>query len=139
MIRKMFGIALLSLLATLLLTLASCARDQQLVGLTVSPQGSTITLTAAGQVIGTQFTAYGTYIHPAETKDLTNVAVWSTDSPTIIAVDPTTPGLVNTTGLGCGTNLGVTATVHTSGDTNGNVVVGSSTMNVSFGTGSSCP
>lgn len=139
MIRKMFGIIVLFLLAILLLSLSSCARDQQLVGLTVSPQGSTITLTAVGQVIGTQFTAYGTYLHPAETKDLTKVAVWTTNSPSIIQLDPTTPGLVNTTGLGCGTNLGVTATVHTSSNPNGNVVVGSATINVSFGTGSSCP
>ena len=139
MIRKLLGLAVLSVTAMLLLSLSSCARDQQLVGLTVSPTGSTITLTGVGQVVSTQFTAYGSYIHPQETKDLTKVAVWTTNSPTIIQLDPSVPGLVETTGLGCGTNLGVTATVHTSSNPSGNVVVGTATINVSFGANSSCP
>jgi hypothetical protein len=139
MIRKLFGIAVLSLVSSFLLSLSSCAHSQQLVGITVSPQASTVTLSGVGQVVGTQFTAYGTYIHPPETRDLTGVAVWTTDSPTVIQIDPSTPGLVNTTGYGCGTNLGITATVHTSSNQSGNIVVGTSSMNVSFGTGVTCP
>ena len=136
MYRKWFAIAALVVAATSLLSLSSCARSQQLIGLTVAPTGSTITI-GPGEVVGTQFTAYGTYIHPPETRDLTKTAVWATNTPTIIAMDPNTPGLVNTTGLGCGTNLGVTATVKT--NSSGNIVVGTATMNVSFGQGINCP
>jgi hypothetical protein len=90
MSRKWFGIAVLVVTAIALLNLSSCAHSQQLVGITVSPQNTTITLTGIGQVIGTQFTALGTYIHPPETKNLTTKAVWTTNTPQIIAVDSTT-------------------------------------------------
>jgi hypothetical protein len=94
--RKCFSVAALLIAAVVLLNLSSCARSQKLVGITVTPSGSTITLSGFGQVVGTQFTALGSYIHPPETKDITSKAVWSTDTPTIIAMDPNTPGLVNT-------------------------------------------
>ncbi|MGO9087270.1 MAG: hypothetical protein ACLP6G_10550 [Terriglobales bacterium] len=134
---KWSSIVVLVAAAALLVYQPSCARSQQLVSVAVNPQGTTITLTEVGQQVGTQFTALGTYIHPPETKDLTNKAVWATDSPSIIAVVPATPGLINTTGNGCGSNLGVTASVYTDNNNpSGNVVVGSATMNVSFGSGS---
>ena len=138
--RKWFSIAALLFVAIVLLNLSSCARSQQLVGITVTPQGSTITLGAVGEQISTQFTALGSYIHPPETKDVTSKVVWTTDSPTIIALDPNQPGLVTTTGEGCGTNLGVTATIYSnpSNPSAGSAVVGTSTMNVSFA-GISCP
>jgi len=137
---KWSGIVVLMAAATLLLCQPSCARSQKLVGITVSPQGTTITLTGVGQQVDTQFTALGSYIHPPETKDLTQKAVWSTDTPTIIYTVPGKPGLIETSGNGCGTNLGVTATVYTDhNNPNGNVVVGSATMNVSFGQGVPCP
>jgi len=137
---KWSSIVVLMAAAALLLCQPSCARSQQLVAITVSPQGTTITQ-SPGQQVTTQFTAYGSYIHPPETKDLTQKAVWSTDTPSIIEVVPGTPGLIQTTGNGCGTNLGVTASVYTDNNNpSGNVVVGSATMNVSFGTsGGSCP
>jgi hypothetical protein len=126
--------------AIALLNLSSCAHSQKLVGITVSPQNTTITLTGIGQVIGTQFTALGTYIHPPETKDVTAKAVWTTNTPQIIAVDSTTPGLINTTGEGCGTNLGISASVYSnpSDPSAGSVMVGTATMNVSS-TGGACP
>lgn len=137
---KWSSIVVLMAAAALLLCQPSCARSQKLIAITVSPQGTTITQ-SPGQQVTTQFTAYGSYIHPPETKDLTQKAVWSTDTPSIIEVVPGTPGLIQTTGNGCGTNLGVTASVYTDNNNpSGNVVVGSATMNVSFGTsGSSCP
>jgi hypothetical protein len=139
MIRKLRAIALPMLLAAPFLSSLSCARSQQLVAVSVSPQGSTITLSQYGQQIQTQFTAYGTYIHPPETKDLTQKATWTTNSPSIISLSSTSPGLVTTTGTGCGTNLGVTASVYTdNNNTSGNVVVGSAAINVQFN-GSTCP
>jgi hypothetical protein len=138
--RKWFGTAALVLVAITLLNLSSCARSQKLVGINLSPQGTTITLTGFGQVVGTQFTALGVYIHPPETKDITSKAVWSTDTPAIITLDPKTPGLVNTTGQGCGTNLGVTARIYSdpANPSSGSVIVGSTIMNVAF-SGTTCP
>ena len=139
--RKWFGIATLLVAAVVLLNLSSCARSQKLEGITVTPPGTTITLGAVGEKVSTQFTALGSYIHPPETRDITSTAVWTTDSPDIIALDPTHPGLVTTTGFGCGTNLGVTASVYSdpANPSTGSVVVGSSTISVSFGSGSPCP
>ncbi|HWY19721.1 MAG TPA: hypothetical protein VNX26_00790 [Candidatus Acidoferrum sp.] len=139
--RKWFSIIALVAAATFLFNLSSCAFNQHLVSIAVSPQGTTITLTGVGQQVSTQFTALGTYIHPPQTRDITSTAVWTTDTPTIIFADPTTPGLVTTTGNGCGTNLGVSAKVYSnpSNPSSGSVVVGTATMNVSFGSGSSCP
>ena len=112
--RKWFSIAALLVAAVVLLNLSSCARSQELVGITVTPQGSSITIagSAPDEQVSTQFTAIGSYIHPPETKDITTKAVWTTNTPDIIAVDPGKPGLVTTTGQGCGTNLGVTASVY---------------------------
>jgi hypothetical protein len=139
--RKWFGFAALFVAAITLLNLSSCAHSQQLVGITVSPQGTTITLGGFGERVSTQFTAYGSYIHPPENKDVTSKAVWTTDSPSIITLSSSQPGLVTTTGEGCGTNLGVTASVYSdpSNPSAGSVVVGSATISVSFATGSSCP
>jgi len=137
---KWASVAVLMAAAIALLSQPSCAHNQHLVAITVSPQGETITLSELGQDVTTQFTATGIYIHPPENRDLTKTAIWATDSPSIITLDPNTPGLVHTTGEGCGTNLGVTATVYTdNGNPSGNVVVGSSTMNVSFVTTNLCP
>jgi len=140
MSRKWFSIIALIAAASFFLSLSSCGFNQHLVSITVSPQNSSITLSAIGQTVGTQFTALGNYIHPPETKDLTKTAAWSTDTPTIIYTVPGSPGLIRTSGNGCGTNLGVTASVYTDNNNpSGNVVVGSATMNVSFGNGTTCP
>jgi hypothetical protein len=139
--RKWFSIAALLIAAVVLLNLSSCARSQELVGITVTPQGSTITLGQVGEQVSTQFTALGTYIHPPETKDVTSKAVWTTNSPSIIALDPNQPGLVTTTGQGCGANLGVTASIYSnpSNPPAGSVIVGAATMNVIFTGSVSCP
>src|SRR5689334_18675726 len=110
--RKWFGIATLLVTAVVLFNLSSCARSRKLEAITVNPQGTTITLGGVGDKLGVQFTAIGSYIHPPENRDITSTAVWTTDSPDIITVDPTHPGLVTTTGFGCGTNLGVAASVY---------------------------
>jgi hypothetical protein len=138
--RKWFSIAALIAAATFLFSLSSCAFNQHLVSITVSPSGSSITLTGIGQDLPTQFTALGNYIHPPETRDITSTAVWSTDTPSIIFMDAKTPGLVHTTGEGCGSNLGVSARVYSdpSNPSAGSVVVGSATVSVTF-SGIPCP
>jgi hypothetical protein len=134
---KWFSIAGLTAAAVVLLSQPSCARSQQLVAITVNPPSTSITQNP-GEQVQTQFTALGTYIHPPETKDVTKTAVWAVDSPQILEVVPGTPGLIETTGNGCGTNLGVSASVYTDDNNpSGNVVVGLATISVTFGSG--CP
>src|ERR1700749_2725590 len=84
----------------LLVALASCADEHKLVGIDVSPQGSTIT----GVGLNLQFTAIGHYQHPLEDKDITATVVWKSSADQIISFSTTQPGLA-TSGLGCGTNL----------------------------------
>src|ERR1700741_3207378 len=57
-----------------LLSLSSCARDQKLVSIAVQPSQGFV---FEGYGAQGQFTALGTYIHPPETKDITNKVVWS--------------------------------------------------------------
>ncbi|SRR5258708_3199636 len=139
--RKWFSFAALIAAATFLFNVSSCAFNQHLVSITVSPSGSTITLTGIGQDLPTQFTALGNYIHPPETRDITTTAVWSTDTPSVIYMDTKIPGLVHATGTACGSNLGVTAKVYSdpSNPPGGSVVVGSATVSVNFGGGIPCP
>ncbi|HKI27577.1 MAG TPA: hypothetical protein VKA07_14730 [Candidatus Sulfotelmatobacter sp.] len=134
--RNWFAMGALVVAGLALLNASSCARSRKLVGITVTPQGPTITLTAPGQVVSTQFTALGAYIHPPETRDVTNIAVWTTDSPSIISANPNTPGEFSTTGNGCGTNLGITASVYSdpADPSAGSVILGTSTMSVKIGT-----
>jgi hypothetical protein len=74
--RTWFYVAALAVVAVLLLSLLSCARDQQLVSITLQPAGGFVFEGFSAQG---QFTALGTYIHPPETKDITNKVVWSLD------------------------------------------------------------
>lgn len=125
--RKSFGkwisICLLAGAACLLSSLSSCARNQQLVGITIFPSGFTYGQSATPGATQTPIPliAYGAYIHPPETKDITNSVIWSSDLESVANVD-NTGGL--TAGLGCGT-ANISASVYTDhGNPNGNVVVG---------------
>jgi len=135
---KWFSVVALVAVAAGLLSQPSCGRSQKLVSITVNPPSVSITQNP-GQQVQTQFTALGSYIHPPETRDLTNIAVWAVDTPQFIAVVPNQPGLIETTGNGCGNNLGVTASVYTDDNNpSGNIVVGSATVSITFSSGT-CP
>jgi hypothetical protein len=108
MIRKWFGIAALIVTALTLLSLASCARSQKLVGISVSPA----TATFGGVGAQLQFRAIGTYIHPPENKDVTQQAQWSIDSQHLVTIN--SPGLV-TAISDCGTG-NVTASIQEGGN-----------------------
>jgi hypothetical protein len=71
---KWLNIATFVVGGVLLISLSSCARDQKLVSIAVQPSAGFVFegLGAQGQ-----FTALGTYIHPPETKDITDKVVWS--------------------------------------------------------------
>jgi hypothetical protein len=126
------GLVILSVLG-----LSHCARDQQLVSIAVTPQDSTIT----GAGLELQYTAIGTYIHPPETKDITSTVVWKSEADQIISFStPDKPGLA-TSGLGCGTNLGISATMYSNPQdpSAGTAVVGNATVTVKQVDNPNCP
>ena len=107
--------------AAALLIQPSCAHPQKLVSISLSPAGGFV---FEGYGAAGQFTAYGTFIHPPETKDITSKVVWSLDIENFGTV--TQQGLVTYQRTdGCGSGL-VNATYNNPpGDPSGSVIVGS--------------
>ena len=99
---KMLGkwVMMLAVMVTgsLLLGLSSCARNQHLVAIALVPPGP-VTFEGVGASI--QFKALGTYIHPPETKDITDQVGWSIDSQNLVTFSTSTPGLVTAVSI-CG-------------------------------------
>jgi hypothetical protein len=87
MTRKWFSILALITAATLLFSL-SCAYNQHLESIQVQPAGAS-TFGAIDPALFFDFKAYGTYIHPPQTKDITNLVTWVTDNPQVIQVTST--------------------------------------------------
>lgn len=137
MTRKWFGIAALILTALVLLSLSSCARDQKLQAVTITPPAvvyGAAVLPGVTQV-PVQLTAYGSYIHPPETKDITTQVTWTVDIPNVAIIDSS--GHL-TAGPDCGI-ANVSASLYTSGNTQGNVVVGFATITVDGPSSLGCP
>ena len=138
MIRKWLAIGVVLVIAIALLNLLSCARDQKLQGITVSPATFTYFSPAPAGVQQTPITltAYGSYIHPPETKDITSQVTWTSNN-TVVADVSSTGEL--TDGVACGV-AGVSATMYTDGgNKNGNVVVGNMTVTVQGPASAGCP
>jgi hypothetical protein len=140
--RKFTGIAILAALGVLLLSLANCGRDQELVGILIQPGAETVGATDTPVIDNagaqTQLTALGSYIHPPVTKDITNQVTWVSNTPQMFTVDST--GLLTATGQSCGSTL-VSATVTTNKSaggisSSGAIVVGYMTASVVCFTGS---
>jgi hypothetical protein len=134
---KLGGRHAVGLVAIIFLTLVSmsCGHDQSLSFIEVRPTGSTIT----GAGLDLQFTAIGHYNHPPTTKDITSQVVWKSSARQIIDfVTPGVPGLA-TSGFGCGTNLPIQAIVYRNpkDPSNGTAIIGTATVNVSQGGGTS--
>lgn len=136
MIQKWFGTTALVVAGTLL-GLSSCARDQKLQGITVSPSAFTYFAAAppGSQQTPIPLTAYGSYIHPPETKDITSQVVWASDN-TIVA-DVSSAGQL-TDGVACGV-ANISASFFTSGNKSGNVVVAFMTVTVEGPASQGCP
>jgi len=125
MIRKWFGVAALTVLATALLSFSSsCGHSQQLVSIQIQPATETFGLatTPVSEDAGlkVQLRALGSYIHPPVTKDITSQVTWSSNDTQMLTVDSS--GVLTATGSSCGSTL-VSATATTNSDTGG---VGSS-------------
>lgn len=125
------GTALTCLLATL-----SCAHDQQLVSIDIQPTtetfGDSNTPVSADAGLSVNLRAFGHYIHPVVTKDITNQATWTSNTPGIVTVDSS--GVLTATGNACGNAL-VFATFQTNKSNGGRgstgaIVVGQMTANV---------
>jgi hypothetical protein len=74
--RKWWSVIPIIAAAALLLSQPSCAHNQDLVSITLQPSGGFVFEGFGAQG---QFTALGTYIHPPETKDVSNQVVWTLD------------------------------------------------------------
>jgi len=122
---NLYRLFLTALAMACVVGLSSCGHDQQLVSIAVQPSsGFFLTPNSVGII---QLTALGTYIHPPETKDITDKVTWASDVSGVVTVSPS--GAVSTSGTGgCGI-ANVTATYVTN-NPSGNVVTGSATITV---------
>jgi len=83
----------------LLLFILGCGHPTTLVSMSVTP--ATATVGPVGAVIPVQYTAYGNFIHPTETRDISSQVTWTSSVPMIATVSST--GLATPTGTACGT------------------------------------
>ncbi|HEV3513219.1 MAG TPA: hypothetical protein VGS05_16035 [Candidatus Sulfotelmatobacter sp.] len=91
MIRKWFAITALVVTAITLLSLASCARSQKLTSINIQPgNGTFATVDPSAFFI---YKAYGTYIHPPQTLDITTQVTWNSDNPQVAQF--TSPGQIS--------------------------------------------
>jgi hypothetical protein len=135
---KWLSIAILVVVATLLLIGSSCAHNHDLVSITVSPSSFTYFSAAPPNVQQTPIplTAYGTYIHPPDTRNITSQVVWASNN-TLVA-DVSSTGQL-TAGVSCGIG-NISASFYTDGgNKNGNVVVGLMTVTVQGPASEGCP
>ena len=112
----------LMLLAVLMLP--GCGAKRKLVSITMIPDAADIT----GAGVSVQFKAIGNYIHPPDSRDITDTAVWESAAPQIVTVNQA--GLATST-TGCGKNITITATAHSDPhDDSSGVVVGTAAVSV---------
>jgi hypothetical protein len=108
----------------------SCMHELKLVSITVHPAAFTFP-TPDPNVQGV-FTALGNYIHPPDTRDITDKVTWKTDVPQLIQING---GVVSPQpGNVCGI-----ADVSASLQDNGNLVIGYATVTVNDPTNPLCP
>lgn len=108
MIRKWFGVTVLVVAAGSLLSLSSCAHNTHLESINIIPGNGTFAAVDPSAFF--QYRAYGTYIHPPKTVDITSQVTWQSDNPQVAQI--TTAGVVSPN-----TNCGVAqiyATMHDS-------------------------
>ncbi len=135
MSRKQYKLLAVVLAMGSIAALPSCGLPQQLDGISVQP--GTVTFGSPSTTLSTQLTAYGSYVHPVATKDVTSQAVWSTDIQGVVTV--TTEGLVTPTGNGCGV-VNVSASITNSPHTpKGQVYRGHAVVTVDDINNPSCP
>ena len=119
----------------LLLSFSSCAHDQQLVSMTITPSG--FTFLQPDPTAQAQFTALGTYIHPPATKDITNLVTWKSSIEQVATVS--SAGVVSPTGNGgCG-GSNISASYNQGTGPGGNTVFAFATVTVDNPAVPGCP
>jgi hypothetical protein len=130
------GLAMSALVAlAVLLSFPSCGHDQKLVSVTITPATATY---LAPNAVPAVFQAMGTYIHPPETKNITQQVTWATDVPDMLQLNnqPGVGEMVGPKGI-CGiADISATASEGTGGAAN--IVVGYATLTID-GTQLNCP
>ncbi len=119
MSRNQYRSLLVAIIILCFTNLLSCGHDQTLESITLQPSGFVF----EGVGAQGQFTAIGQYIHPPESKDITNQVLWQIDVANLATITQT--GLVTATNT-CGSGQ-VTATFYSNpkNPAAGSVVVGS--------------
>jgi hypothetical protein len=105
---KWISIGVLVAIAAALLNTSSCARSQRLVSISVIPGSGTFA--SVDPQLFFIYNAYGTYIHPPKTIDITGQVTWQTDNPQVAQF--TAPGVISPN-LNCGVAQ-IYATMHNS-------------------------
>jgi hypothetical protein len=120
---------LLCSLAILVVFVLSCGHPMTLESITVAP--STATVCPISATAPVQYTAYGTFIHPSQTVDITTEVTWTSSIPAVGIVGLHT-GVVTSADQYYGvTNITATAGKGIIGPGNADeIVVGQSTFTV---------
>jgi hypothetical protein len=117
-------LAILGMLVLAVLLLPSCGFKRQLVSITMIPNQATL----GGPGLTLQFQAIGNYIHPPDSRDITNSATWTSAATDVVSVDA--HGLAES-GEGCGTGITITATAHSDPrDSSSGIVIGTAAVDV---------
>jgi hypothetical protein len=126
-LRCALGVVLLAVAISSL----SCMHERKLVSINLRPSGGFSFATPDPAAEGV-FTAFGNYIHPPDTRDITARVTWKTDVPQLLVING---GVVSPQpGNVCGI-----ADVTASMSDGGNVVVGSATVVVNDPSRTECP
>ena len=108
----------------------SCMHERKLVSITVHP--AAFTFPTPDPAVQGVFTAFGNYIHPPDTRDITDKVTWKTDVPQLLQING---GVVSPQpGNVCGI-----ADVSASMQDGGNLVIAYATVTVNDPTNPICP
>jgi hypothetical protein len=106
------------------LGLPSCGFKRKLVSITMIPDKATL----GGPGLELQFQAIGNYVHPPDSKDITNSVEWKSAAPQVVTIDQSGLAVAQ---LGCGTDITITATGHSDPhDDSSGIVVGTAPVTV---------
>lgn len=130
MIRKWFGFTALIITGMTLLSLASCARSQKLTSINIQPGNGTFATVDPSLYF--QYKAYGSYIHPPETHDITSQVTWQTDNPQVAQF--TAPGVISPN-----TNCGIAQIFATMHNSSNDVVSNTVSITVDGPASQGCP
>src|SRR5258708_13137112 len=93
---KWYSMIALITTAIFLFNVSNCGFNQHLTSISIAPSSFTYGSAAPANSGQTPIplTAYGTYIHPPETKDITDQVIWASDTPVpvVVSTGHLTPG-----------------------------------------------